>query len=74
MVVAPTSSGTHAVHVLDKRRDAGRNGGGRGAWLHPRLGCFDLAERRHAFARALKVTTALDLDEVRRFVKGPAGA
>jgi predicted RNA-binding protein YlxR (DUF448 family) len=27
---------------------------GRGAWLHPTVACFDLAERRRAFERALR--------------------
>ena len=33
---------------------------GRGAHLHPTPACFDLAVRRRAFGRALRVTTALD--------------
>lgn len=40
---------------------------GRGAWLHPSLDCFDLALRRRAFGRALRVRpgAALDADPVR---------
>lgn len=38
---------------------------GRGAYLHRRLGCFDLAVRRRAFGRALRLSGELDLDEVR---------
>jgi uncharacterized protein len=33
---------------------------GRGAYLHPSLACFELAQRRRAFPRALRVTGALD--------------
>jgi predicted RNA-binding protein YlxR (DUF448 family) len=33
---------------------------GRGAHLHPTAACYDLAMRRRAFGRALRVTTALD--------------
>ena len=33
---------------------------GRGAHLHPVSACYDLAVRRRAFGRALRVTTALD--------------
>jgi predicted RNA-binding protein YlxR (DUF448 family) len=33
---------------------------GRGAHLHPTSACYDLAVRRRAFGRALRVTTALD--------------
>ncbi len=32
---------------------------GRGAHLHPTTECFDLAVRRRAFTRALRVTVAL---------------
>ena len=42
---------------------------GRGASLHPRLACFDLAVRRRAFARAFRLAGPLDLDEVRRYVE-----
>ena len=38
---------------------------GRGAWLHPDPACLDLAERRRAFPRALRVTGPLDLTAVR---------
>ena len=34
---------------------------GRGAWLHPTPECLQNALRRKAFARALRVSTALDL-------------
>ena len=34
---------------------------GRGAWLHPTPECLHSALRRKAFARALRVSTALDL-------------
>ncbi|MFT4260510.1 YlxR family protein [Microbacterium sp.] len=33
---------------------------GRGAWLHPTQTCMDAALRRRAFARALRVDTAVD--------------
>ncbi|MCE1180162.1 MAG: YlxR family protein [Micrococcales bacterium] len=33
---------------------------GRGAWLHPRVACLDLAVRRRAFPRALRVSLPLD--------------
>ncbi|WP_127793051.1 YlxR family protein [Agromyces sp. LHK192] len=37
---------------------------GRGAWLHPTLECFRLAERRRAFGRALRTRGELDTSEV----------
>ncbi|HEV7980137.1 YlxR family protein [Amycolatopsis sp.] len=42
--------------VVDERRRLP----GRGAWLHPRPGCLDKAERRRAFPRALRFTGILD--------------
>jgi len=36
--------------------------------LHLDLGCLDLAERRRAFGRALRVTAALDAGSVREYV------
>lgn len=36
---------------------------GRGAWLHPTPECLELAQRRKAFARALRVSTALNFSE-----------
>ncbi|MFC7491883.1 MULTISPECIES: YlxR family protein [unclassified Knoellia] len=33
---------------------------GRGAWLHPTGDCFDLAVRRRAFGRALRVSAPLE--------------
>lgn len=47
--------------ALDLRRRAA----GRGAWLHPGLSCLDKAERRRAFARALRVPGPLDTGSLR---------
>ncbi|HEY7593182.1 MAG TPA: YlxR family protein [Actinophytocola sp.] len=47
--------------ALDLRRRAA----GRGAWLHPELSCLDKAERRRAFARALRVPGPLDAGALR---------
>nr|WP_277986435.1 YlxR family protein [Promicromonospora panici] len=38
---------------------------GRGAWVHPEPRCLELAERRRAVPRALRVDGPLDLSEVR---------
>jgi predicted RNA-binding protein YlxR (DUF448 family) len=38
---------------------------GRGASLHPDLGCLELAERRRAFLRAFRVPGPLDVSRVR---------
>ena len=38
---------------------------GRGAWLHPDPACLDLAVKRRALPRALRVPAPLDVDAVR---------
>ena len=42
---------------------------GRGAYLHPTIGCLDLAERRRALPRALRVQGALDIAPVRAWIE-----
>ncbi|GAA0945766.1 YlxR family protein [Nonomuraea longicatena] len=42
---------------------------GRGASLHPVLGCLELAERRRAFPRAFRVQGPLDVSRVRAHLK-----
>ncbi|WP_121035099.1 YlxR family protein [Terracoccus luteus] len=37
---------------------------GRGAWVHPRAVCLELAVRRKAFGRALRLQAAVDLTAV----------
>ena len=37
---------------------------GRGAWVHPRAECLELAVRRKAFGRALRLQAAVDLTAV----------
>jgi predicted RNA-binding protein YlxR (DUF448 family) len=39
--------------------------GGRGAWVHPDPNCLDLAVRRRALPRALRVPGPLDVTAVR---------
>lgn len=41
---------------------------GRGAWLHPDPDCLELAERRRAFARALRVQGPVDAGNVRAYL------
>ena len=48
------------------RADPRQTGSGRGAYLHHRIACLDLAERKRAVGRALRVPNGhLGLDEVR---------
>ena len=42
---------------------------GRGASLHPDLGCLELAERRRAFPRAFRLPGPLDLTRLRRHLE-----
>ncbi|WP_460526593.1 YlxR family protein [Flindersiella endophytica] len=42
---------------------------GRGAHLHPTAKCLALAERRRAFARALRAEGSVDVSPVRRYVE-----
>jgi predicted RNA-binding protein YlxR (DUF448 family) len=44
---------------------------GRGAHVHPDLDCVELAERRRAFQRALRVAGVLDLSPLRAFLTAP---
>jgi predicted RNA-binding protein YlxR (DUF448 family) len=51
--------------------DPGGSAPGRGAHLHPSLACFELAERKRAFTRALRHDAAggrgaLDLTELKQ--------
>jgi uncharacterized protein len=43
------------------RPDPGHRMPGRGAWLHPVPGCFEMAVRRKAFGRALRLQAAVDV-------------
>ena len=47
--------------------------GGRGAHLHPTVACLDLAVRRKAFGRALRVHGPLDDSAVRATVRAMEG-
>jgi predicted RNA-binding protein YlxR (DUF448 family) len=44
---------------------------GRGAHLHPTTRCLELATRRKAFGRALRVEGPLDLDALAALIKDP---
>ena len=48
--------------------DPRRRHPGRGAWVHPELGCLRLAERRRAFPRALRSVGELDTAAVHAFI------
>ncbi|MCQ4617975.1 YlxR family protein [Corynebacterium sp. CCUG 71335] len=48
--------------------DPKRSMPGRGAWLTPTLEAFELAEKRRAFGRALRVSAQVDTSDVRKYV------
>jgi predicted RNA-binding protein YlxR (DUF448 family) len=49
--------------------DPGRRLPGRGASVHPDPACVDLADKRRAFVRALRVEGPLDASAVREYVQ-----
>ena len=61
---SPSPEGGPAV-VVDERKALP----GRGAWLHPDRACLDLAARRRAVPRALRVAGPLDLWPVQDYLE-----
>jgi predicted RNA-binding protein YlxR (DUF448 family) len=59
VVAGSTGNGQLAVTV-----DTTGSRSGRGAWLHPVDRCLKAAIRRHAFARALRITGSPDTSAV----------
>ncbi|WP_081813803.1 YlxR family protein [Microbacterium sp. CH12i] len=57
---------THSVLIIDERAAMP----GRGAWVHPTQECMDAALRRHAFARALRVSEPLDAQTIEKRLNG----
>lgn len=57
-------SGSTVLVVPDPRRSAP----GRGAHLHPSSACLELAVRRKAFTRALRVDGTIELAAVRAYL------
>ena len=68
-VVASRDGLTEPVLVVDTARSLP----GRGAWLHPDRQCLELAERRRAFPRSLRVTGPLDTAVVGEFLEARRG-
>jgi len=63
VVATPTTTEAEPrVLVVDVTRSLP----GRGAWLHPEPHCLELAERRRAFPRALRIAGPVDLTAVHR--------
>jgi predicted RNA-binding protein YlxR (DUF448 family) len=70
VVVAPGATGEPVLPVVP---DPHRCIPGRGAWLHRDPGCVELAQRRRAFARALRVSATMDPAPVAEYVAAEYG-
>ncbi|WP_375499927.1 YlxR family protein [uncultured Jatrophihabitans sp.] len=57
--------------IINAVPDPRRRASGRGAWVHRDLACVDLAIRRRAFGRALRVSAPIDPAPVREYVGRP---
>lgn len=56
LVVDHASPGATPRVVVDERRSLP----GRGAWVHPDPRCHELADKRRAVVRALRITSAVE--------------
>jgi len=63
VVVVMSEAGMPVLTPDPRRRQPGR-----GASLHPDVGCFERAVRAKAFVRALRIRGPLDVEEVRRYL------
>lgn len=59
---------THSTALADPARRLP----GRGAWIAPDLAVLELAEQRHAFRRAFRVSTTVDTGHVRKYLAAHA--
>jgi uncharacterized protein len=66
VVVAPDAVGS--AQPIPVVPDPRQRAPGRGAWLHQDLECVELAERRRAFARALRASGSVDPTPVREYI------
>ncbi|MEO9138270.1 MAG: YlxR family protein [Jatrophihabitans sp.] len=66
VVMPQTDTGTDNVSMIvaDTRRCLP----GRGAWLHPDPACVELAQRRRAIGRALRVSSPIDPTPLSEYV------
>ncbi|MGO4597921.1 YlxR family protein [Terrabacter sp. 2RAF25] len=64
-VVAATDEDTGNA-LVTLRPDPRHRRPGRGAWLHPTPKCFELAVRRKAFGRGLRLQAGVDVSAVAR--------
>ncbi|TQM62675.1 hypothetical protein FBY41_2713 [Humibacillus xanthopallidus] len=67
-VVAATDRDAGDSSPVVLRPDPRHRMPGRGAWLHPVPGCFEMAVRRKAFGRALRLQAAVDVSAVAQYL------
>ncbi|MGV0352395.1 YlxR family protein [Corynebacterium confusum] len=67
-VVATTTAESTVIAVPDPQRSHP----GRGAWIRPTLAAYELAEKRRAFGRALRVSAAVDTGQIRKYLEAKA--
>ncbi len=63
-IVATTRPDGSVAVIADPRRRMQ----GRGAWITPTLEAWEIADKRRAFGRALKVSTQVDAFPVKQFI------
>ncbi|MEO8094150.1 MAG: YlxR family protein [Pseudolysinimonas sp.] len=68
--VVSSSTGTQGGEVVP---DPSATLPGRGAWVHPTVQCVELAAKRRAFGRALRVSTPLGIEQVMTAVGAQPG-
>ena len=72
-IVAVRAGDGSAEGAATAELDVRRRLPGRGAWLHPSPDCLDLALRRRALTRALRLAGPLDTSGLARALAEPAG-
>jgi predicted RNA-binding protein YlxR (DUF448 family) len=70
VVVGPQPATGEPGPATVLRIDAGIGLPGRGAHLHPWSACLELAQRRQAFVRALRLHGPVDVEQVSIFLAG----
>jgi predicted RNA-binding protein YlxR (DUF448 family) len=74
VVVAPEAASSPPGEPRPVVPDPRRRMAGRGAWVHPDQRCVELAVRRRAFARALRVSGPVDPAPVSAYLLETASA
>jgi len=69
VVVTPDVTGGSSISEIPRLApDPRRRAPGRGAWVHPVSECVEIAQRRQAFGRALRVSGPVDVSALLDYV------